>query len=606
MKRLFRWLADWDRRLRLGTKLLVSYCLVVSIPAVCIGYFSYQKSSAMIEQQAGRAYREALRQMSVNITYRLREIEYVSELLYTNEELQQILRRAASGEATMEEVLDDFSRIQHLIGNLERSRNIFRIRLYVDGEPLYASERLSIFPLSELSGDPIVEELTGQLGQMKWRNTYEYRYLDHGTQRIVTLFRSIKDFEQLRSTLGIVAIDMDERIFREVFEEMNVAEQNTVFVFDGDTLITSWSAPTAVTPKVSFRELAGRLHELDGQGGTGVLKIGDGSYLVVLQRLDYVGWTLASLLPMELVTGSGRSIGLFTVFLVLTFTLLAVALSFLLSRRITSRVRALSDSMKRIELGIYDNYVDVSGNDEIAQLQHRFNKMLSVIRSLIEEVYKITISKQEAELKVLGGQINSHFLYNTLDTIKWMAFKRQAHDIVRVVDALSRFFRFGLNRGREVITVQDELNHVQTYVDIQNVRFKNNIRLKLDIDSAMLGCDMIKLVLQPLIENSIVHGIQRKDSKSGTIIVRGIREHGQLKFRVIDDGVGMTRETAAALLTREGQSYGLKNVNQRIRLYYGDDYGLSIWSRPGIGTCVEVTLADKVVVTPVDPLVTTS
>lgn len=591
-----RWsaLVAIDSRLRLSHKLLISYILVVLIPAVCIGYLSYKRSSSTIEEQTSRAYGEALRQTAVNITYRLKEIENISELLYTNEELQKILRRAASGQATKEQILDDFKSIQTTINNLKKSRNIYRIRLFVAGDPLYAQERQSLFPLTSLDGDPIVNELPQQRFQMKWRNTYENAYLDTGNHKVITLFRSIMDFENLRSPLGIAAIDMDERIFQEVFQDMSWTDENMLFVYQNTDLIASYPNPSIHMPQTDFGQYASQLQKL-GTNDTGVVRVGEIEYLTVLRSVKDMGWTIALLTPMKTITGSSESIRFFTFLLVATFTFLAIVLSFILSRRITGRIRTLSDSMRRIEQGHYDTSVDVQGYDEISLLQRRFNKMSVEIKSLIEEVYTTQISKQEAELKVLGGQINSHFLYNTLDTIKWMAFKWNASDIVKVVDALSKFFRFGLNRGKDIITVENELMHVQTYIDIQNVRFKNLINCHIQVDPELYNCEMIKLVLQPLIENSIVHGIHNKSDKKGTILIQGSCDETSIRFRVIDDGVGMRAQQAEGLLSREGQSYGLRNVNQRIQLYYGAEYGLSVWSRLGIGTCVTVVLGRKVV-----------
>jgi two-component system sensor histidine kinase YesM len=224
--------------------------------------------------------------------------------------------------------------------------------------------------------------------------------------------------------------------------------------------------------------------------------------------------------------------------------------------------------------------------------------MIEEIQKLIDMVYREQQSKREAELKTLQEQIKPHFLYNTLDTIRWMAEEHAAGDIVEVVGALTSLFRIGLAGGKEMICVRDEMEHVRSYLIIQKARYEDKFDFTLAAEDDVMPCMVLKLTLQPIVENAIYHGIKERRGR-GTVHVQALRRDGMLVLRVTDDGIGMNAEKLAelrALLqTEHAESsahggYGLSNVNERIRLSFGEAYGLHFVSAPGGGTTVEILL----------------
>jgi two-component system sensor histidine kinase YesM len=249
--------------------------------------------------------------------------------------------------------------------------------------------------------------------------------------------------------------------------------------------------------------------------------------------------------------------------------------------------------MKGIEQGNFGELIEVSGSDEISLLQRRFNRMSSEIKDLIDEVYQITINKQREELKVLEGRINSHFLYNSLDTVKWLAIKANESDIAQLVTNLSKFFRISLNRGQDTISVEKELEHVKAYIDIQNIRFGGSIVYETEIDPSLLPVFMVKLILQPIVENAVIHGINKAGRKAGTIRIRGRQSGTGVEFLIADDGVGMDAQQLADLF-EPGSGYGLQNVHRRLQLYYGKEAGVQIRSKIGRGTAVRLKLQTHV------------
>lgn len=235
--------------------------------------------------------------------------------------------------------------------------------------------------------------------------------------------------------------------------------------------------------------------------------------------------------------------------------------------------------------------------DEIGQLGHSFNKMVQEIERLIHMVYTEQKEKREAELKILQAQIKPHFLYNTLDTIQWMAQDRKAEDIVEIIGALTNLFRIGLSKGNEIIRLSEEIKHVESYLIIQMARYEGKLNYEIRVAEELEGCSVLKLILQPLVENAIYHGIKTKRG-SGRIRIEAVKEHHKIRLRVEDDGLGMKPEQIEYVrMGLQGSEnpefksgYGLFNVHERIRLTYGATYGVQVDSEYGKGTRIDVYL----------------
>ncbi len=221
--------------------------------------------------------------------------------------------------------------------------------------------------------------------------------------------------------------------------------------------------------------------------------------------------------------------------------------------------------------------------------------MIAEIRKLINMVYIEQKSKREAELKILQAQIRPHFLYNTLDTIQWMAQSHNADDIVQIVSALTNLFRIGLSKGKEMLKVHEELEHVQSYMIIQKARYEDKLEYEITCEKEIKNCSVLKLILQPLVENAIYHGIKEKRG-IGRITISAKKADEKLLFIISDNGAGIKPEKMAEIKdmlqgkTSKGKNpgYGIFNVNEMIRLVFGNEYGLNIISTPGKGTTVEV------------------
>lgn len=270
-----------------------------------------------------------------------------------------------------------------------------------------------------------------------------------------------------------------------------------------------------------------------------------------------------------------------------------------ISSKITNPIQELEKSVNAIEAGELDREVYTGGSYEIQHLGRSIGDMAKRIRMLMQDIVMEHESKRKSEFDTLQSQINPHFLYNTLDIIVWMIENEQKQEAVKVVTALARFFRISLSKGKSIITVHDELEHVRNYLTIQQMRFKNKFIYEIEAGEEVMDLACLKLMLQPLVENAIYHGMEFMDG-DGEIRVTVQRQGDDLWIEVCDNGLGMTEEQVESLLSekppvpsRRGSGIGVKNVNERIRLYFGEGYGIVIVSEPDEGTAIRIHLPAK-------------
>ena len=287
---------------------------------------------------------------------------------------------------------------------------------------------------------------------------------------------------------------------------------------------------------------------------------------------------------------------MFVVFMALLILFGSMLFSSYLSMVLTRPIENLEADVKRIAQGELDITVRTSGSFEVYHLGRSIQKMTVKIQRLMEAIIREQEEKRKSELDSLQAQITPHFLYNTLDIIVWMIEEERKQDAVRVVTALARLFRISLSKGKHIISVEDELEHVRNYLIIQNLRFKDRFTYEFQIQEEVKRLSIIKLVVQPLVENAIYHGMDGMYG-DGIITIRAYLQEGDLYISVKDNGMGMKKEQLEALLdysqevqTAKGNGLGVRNVHERIRLYFGEAYGLVIRSELDVGTEVLIHL----------------
>ena len=410
---------------------------------------------------------------------------------------------------------------------------------------------------------------------------------------VISVSRAVEITDGPFTTQGVLLIDIKYDSLEQIVGEVSIGDEGYLYLMDG-------SGEIICHPKAQL--INAGLVEEDNLRVSGLR---ESSYrdrfegeerITTVGSIGYTGWKAVGVSPTDSMSLNVLKTRLFAIFIVVLFLFVLAMINAYISSRITDPINELEKSVSRLENGELDAPVYIGGSAEIRSLGRSIQGMAQRIRQLMADIVAEHESKRKSEFDTLQSQINPHFLYNTLDIIVWMIENEKKTDAVRVVTALARFFRISLSRGKSIITVKDELEHVRNYLMIQQMRFKNKFTYEIEAGEEVLELASLKLMLQPMVENAIYHGMEFMDG-DGEILIRVWREGDDLYLMVRDNGLGMTEEQVENLFkgtghvpSRRGSGIGVRNVNERIRLYFGEAYGLKIQSEPDEGTDVIIHL----------------
>lgn len=313
-------------------------------------------------------------------------------------------------------------------------------------------------------------------------------------------------------------------------------------------------------------------------------------YSVISSKIPSCNWNVYLYKPIHLITDAATPIVLTVLLIILICLVLVVLIGWLLSYAVVNRIEKLRKAMQKVEAGNLEVTITSESHDEVGDLIRSFQRMLHEINALINEVYTGKLAQKEAKIRALQAQINPHFLYNCLSLINWRAIRANAPDISEMAQLLSTFYRTTLNKGKKVTTVADELKNTRSYIDIQRIMHSNQFHAIYDIEESLYSDWMLNLLLQPLVENAIIHGVDQRPEGGGTVRITATQKKDTIVFTVEDNGVGIDPQILPNLLTQDSDGYGIKNVHERVQLYYGKEYGLQLESKQNVGTRVTLTI----------------
>ena len=324
------------------------------------------------------------------------------------------------------------------------------------------------------------------------------------------------------------------------------------------------------------------------------------NYYLVQRTMKDTGWNFYIYRPKEVSEEAIHKLLLKNIPIILISVLLLSFLGYVFSLRMVSQLELLTENMNLINMGLRKVTVQSKSKDEVGVLIRSFRRMMDQMNHLISEVYESKIQLQNSEMRALQAQINPHFLYNTLDAIVWLAEENKSAEVVKMVTSLSDFFRTTLSKGHDYITVKEERTHIESYLEIQQFRYQDILDYEIQMDEEIYGYIIPKLTLQPLVENALYHGIKNKRGK-GKILITGKKQGDKIIFQVIDNGKGMTEEELNSLRKKmagtdtgdEAKGFGVSNVNQRIKYYYGEEYGVFFESKENEGTNATIIIPAK-------------
>ena len=409
---------------------------------------------------------------------------------------------------------------------------------------------------------------------------------------VISLSRAVEVTDEGKATQALLLINLNYRYFEEIFSNVNLGNGGYVYLTNdrGDII---WHPKQNEIYSGRFNE--DNKYAATLKDGITVENLSGKNLTLNVRTIGYTGWKLVGVTPSAALGIDGIKFRFFVLFVADLFLFLLAMINAFISDKISNPIKRLDGSVREIESGNLDVEIVPSGSYEVEHLGKSIKNMLGRIKVLMSDLVAEHNAKRKSEFDTLQSQINPHFLYNTLDIIVWMIENENSDKAVNIVTALAKFFRISLSKGKNIITVKDEVEHVRNYLMIQNMRFKNRFEYSIDVDEKVLSYSSLKLMLQPLVENAIYHGMEFMDG-DGEIDVKVFKEDDSLYFTITDNGLGMSEDMVETLLNKDfvpskkGSGIGVKNVNERIKLYFGSEYGLKVESEPDEGTKITIHL----------------
>ena len=527
---------------------------------------------------------QLLNQTAINLEDYLRNMRRISDTMYYS-----VIKNKDLASDTMDEEMN-------LLYEANKD-NLISIACYTgDGQLVAAVPVANEKEQVNIITQQWFTDAVGQMENLHFSTPHVQNLFDDPTYRyywVVSLSRAVELTSNGTSTLGVLLVDMNYSSIEQILKKANVGNSSEyVYLIDGKGEIIYHPRQKLIyTDLYQENNIEAAGYE---DGSTEETFLGE-KRLVTVKTVSYTGWKIVSVVPMSSFDMGMTGTKYFVIMLVTVCLLAVILLNQLVSASIAMPLKKLNNSVKEWESGNLNPSIYIGGTMEVEHLGRTLKSTVEQIRQLMQDIVVEQEEKRKSELDALQSQINPHFLYNTLDSIVWMIEGERYEDAVFMITQLASLFRISLSRGKTVISVEDELKHARNYMNIQKVRYKNIFEVRFDIDEEILQCCTVKLVVQPLLENAIYYGVECMDG-DGEIEVRGYRRNDDIYIEVTDNGLGIPENEVEQLLRennrvhKRGSGVGLLNVHNRIRLRFGEKYGLEIESVPDEGTTVRIHL----------------
>lgn len=527
---------------------------------------------------------QLLNQTAINLEDYLRNMRRISDTMYYS-----VIKNKDLASDTMDEEMN-------LLYEANKD-NLISIACYTgDGQLVAAVPVANEKEQVNIITQQWFTDAVGQMENLHFSTPHVQNLFDDPTYRyywVVSLSRAVELTSNGTSTLGVLLVDMNYSSIEQILKKANVGNSSEyVYLIDGKGEIIYHPRQKLIyTDLYQENNIEAAGYE---DGSTEEIFQGE-KRLVTVKTVSYTGWKIVSVVPMSSFDMGMTGTKYFVIMLVTVSMLAVILLNQLVSASIAMPLKKLNNSVKEWETGNMNPSIYIGGSMEVEHLGRTLRSTVEQIRQLMQDIVVEQEEKRKSELDALQSQINPHFLYNTLDSIVWMIEGERYEDAVFMITQLASLFRISLSRGKTVISVEDELKHARNYMNIQKVRYKNIFEVRFDIDPEILQCCTVKLVVQPLLENAIYYGVECMDG-DGEIDVNGYRREDDIYIEVRDNGLGIPENEVEQLLKennrvhKRGSGVGLLNVHNRIRLRFGEEYGLEIESEPDEGTTVRIHL----------------
>lgn len=558
----------------LDSRIYFTFTLLVFIMIIIMQLFSYYSASITIRKGTIISNRTLLNRLVNQLDSYILDMELIIENVKSIPELSWIL---AEEDGVNDRKLQKALKVKLRTYNKARE-DISSVALFG-----YNGQIVLDSGIESLNASARFNEATWYKGAEKQNGTpfvsssYVQNLIDGKYSWVVSISREIRN-------RGIILIDLKFNRIQELCDSLSPGKKGYVFIVDSLGNYVYHPSQQLVYSGIKSEPVQSILLN-DSFSKEGKI------YLTT--KSEKTGWYICSVSYEDELMKSWRKIQYYNVIIgLIAFIIVGIATTFI-SQSITRPVLHLCETMKSVETGEFVPIGEIKATNEISALAREYDIMIGKINELMERIVSEQESKRKSDLKALQAQINPHFLYNTLDSIIWMGEMGKSDEVVKMTSALSKLFRISISRGKEIISIADEIHHVTSYLTIQEMRYKDKFTYQIDIDDELLQCKILKITLQPLVENAIYHGIKSVDYE-GLIIISGYKEKDRVILTVSDNGKGIKPEEFDAMLNNSSnlsnQGTGVRNVHGRIQLYFGEQYGLQCSNIEGRGTKISVIL----------------
>ncbi|MCT4687221.1 sensor histidine kinase [Vallitalea sp.] len=560
----------------LKIKLIITFSIVVIISLLIQVGVSYFFLYDIVERKTKENYKQTIIQANRRIDESLYSYEKITRNIIANSIIQDSLRNVMNNEfaGTNLKIKQELAKITisdeninsiHIVPKDFKTISYIFMSNYADYD---ANKTL-----------PWFNKVKNSTGEVIWAKTIPINKVMIGNIEtyVFSAIRKINDIDTGKE-LGIVIVNIDAKHLENIIDEIELGENGDIYLIDKDNTIVYFKN----------HDLIGEKLDIDY----------DKDNIVVSDTSLKSNWKLIGIVPKysyrKEIEQFNRIFLYFSIIAILTI----IIFSIIISKSIESPINNLIDAMKEVQKGNLNVNIIKKQKNEIGILANHFEEMIDELKYFIDKVYKQEIINREAEIKALHAQLNPHFLYNTLDTIYWMLIIKEEEEIGDLVVALANILRYSISRGEEFVTIKEDIEQLKNYLYIQKTRFEDKLIVNIDVSSDIDNCMIPKLLLQPLVENSINHGF-KKMKFNGSIHIKGYINNNEIIFEVIDNGIGMLHEKIKDIFNgnlkvdSKHTGLGLKAVDERIKIIYGCQYGLNISSVPNEYTHVKVTLPIK-------------
>ncbi|MFD0711992.1 sensor histidine kinase [Paenibacillus sp. GCM10027626] len=583
-------------RTGIGLKVFVFYAFSIMIVILITGYLFYERSNRVIQEQLGEIALQSVQQTKHRIDSVLKEYEDRTLLILGNTDIQNAMK--GRYREPFERIQSD-NRIRAFLTNMIYSKKD-TLNVYFLGQNGYEyrytterTKRTGSYESVDRSGESWYKQISEANGAPVYFGvgpSFLAGGTDEQAKRVFTFGRAIKEVEGSFQRIGVMLYEVSPDEIGGILSQMDFNGKGYAVLTGEQGQIVAGTAGDESIPFPAAKQ--------DSTSGIRNIKVDGRASVEIFSQLEDVPWRVVGVLPLSELFKQSKTIGTYMIYLALFFIAVSLLIAYLVARYVHGPIVLLLRHMRKAQEGDFANQITAVRNDEFGLIFTGYNDMMAKIKNLIEELYLQQLIKKEMQFKVLGSQINMHFLYNSLNSIYWMSKTGKSAEISAMVRSLSDYFQLSLSEGEDEVPAREIKRLLEQYVTIQQIRYQDRFSFSIQMDETIGDFKLLKYIFQPIVENAIYHGLEKLSQPGGRLDVRFEDAGDSIVFTTIDNGVGMTKEKLAEInailldhhTMHPAGHFALRNIQAQLQLKYGPEYRLQLSSEEGKGTQVVINL----------------